>query len=153
MAAPRRRSPTAAAALLALLLHGQRVLAQRAFGPLPRTDTSLKKMGWAVDHAKTAQPSVVDGKRPFVLLRGVSVSVPDADLRVLEAAVGGKKYFVQQEIGPIKIGVPPFDKINAWNLSTAAYRRILVVDADAMLLRRPLACSLRPAFRARRTLC
>lgn len=70
-------------------------------------------------------------RRPFVLLRGSSVLLPPADLAVLEAAGP----FVQHEITPIKLGVPPFDKLHAWNLSSALYSRILVIDADAMLLR------------------
>jgi hypothetical protein len=68
-------------------------------------------------------------RRPFILLRGSAVSLPAADVAILER----EGDFLQREIAPIKLGVPPFDKLHAWNLSSS-YKRILVVDADAMLL-------------------
>ena len=41
---------------------------------------------------------------------------------------------VQVEISPVRIGVPPFDKLHAWNLSSHVFSRVLVIDADAMML-------------------
>ena len=71
--------------------------------------------------------------RPFVLLRGVAVTLPPKDVVLLEAA-GGAAGFVQHEIAPIKLGIPPFDKLHAWNLSASRFSRLLVIDADAMML-------------------
>ena len=68
--------------------------------------------------------------RPFVLLRGTGVTLPPADVAALES----EGPLTQVEIGPIKLGVPPFDKLHAWNLSAHIYRRVLVIDADAMML-------------------
>ena len=69
-------------------------------------------------------------RRPFVLLRGTAVTLPESDQAVLES----EGPLAQVEIAPIKLGVPPFDKLHAWNLSSRVYKRILVVDADAMML-------------------
>jgi len=69
-------------------------------------------------------------RRPFVLLRGEAVALPPND----EAVLAAEGDFRQHWITPIKLGVPPFDKLHAWNLSLA-YTRLLVVDADAMMLR------------------
>lgn len=69
-------------------------------------------------------------RRPFVLLKGEAVHLPAGDEAVLRA----EGAFRQHLITPIKLGVPPFDKLHAWNLSAAIYARILVVDADAMML-------------------
>jgi hypothetical protein len=70
-------------------------------------------------------------RRPFVLLRGEAVRLSADDEAVLQA----EGEFRQHMITPIKLGVPPFDKLHAWNLSSSSYARILVVDADAMMLR------------------
>lgn len=69
-------------------------------------------------------------RRPFVLLLGEHVVLPPADRHVLEA----EGHFHTHVMSPVKLGVPPFDKLHAWNLSTVTYRRVLVVDADAMML-------------------
>ena len=69
-------------------------------------------------------------RRPFVLLRGTGLALPPADVAALES----EGPLTQVEIGPIKLGVPPFDKLHAWNLSAQIYRRVLVIDADAMML-------------------
>ena len=70
-------------------------------------------------------------RRPFILLRGEAVKLPSGDEAVLKA----EGLFLQHLMSPIKLGVPPFDKLHAWNLSSTDYRRILVIDGDAMMLR------------------